>query len=224
MNSRPQNILVCYPRSGSTWLRYIIEYFTNKATMGGYNVPLAVEQSILKINTPSILTRKHEWDNNWNPHNTRVLLLVRNYKECIIRNMQDIMPVGIEMLNNSIVGNKYFNYILPIISFNDFDGKKQLMYYEDLIQNLESEIKKMLSFFEFEISQTAIEEFIHNVSYHKSKSIEIYNTDYYSETGGATISHHANKLTRDQQILWDNVAHESAPVVYQKYLTRYKTI
>src|SRR6185503_21078066 len=134
-----ENILLCYPRSGSTWVRYIIEHFTNKATIGGYDVPLAVEQSILNLNTPSILTRKHEWNNNWSQQNNRVLLLIRNYKECIIRNMQDIMPISIEMLNGSIAGNNYFNYIIPIINFHEFIGQKQVIYYEDLIQNHEIE-------------------------------------------------------------------------------------
>jgi len=68
-----------------------------------------------------------------------------------------------------------------------------------------------------------MQNFISGISNHKAKCIEFYCTDYYSETRGQNINHHINKLTNQQQIVWDGVMYDRSPEIYEQYLTRYKT-
>src|SRR3989304_1536731 len=93
------NLLLSFPRSGNTWVRYIFEFITKQPTSQG--IVNDCQDGILKedclslklnlgvdISKKCILIKRHRadftWD-SWTKDNCKLLFLLRDYKEAIIR-------------------------------------------------------------------------------------------------------------------------------------------
>jgi hypothetical protein len=148
-------ILLSYPRSGNHLVRFIIEYLTDEPTIGCLN-NLSNDKPIYKnyiglkdnndnnifnindninnnLNILNLFIKFHmvynvnkfmDKNNISNDNNNKLIILIRNPREVLLR-QNNYKP---------LLGNKFGNYnsYFEIINFyNNFNGKKLKLYFED---------------------------------------------------------------------------------------------
>ncbi|MFX1253074.1 MAG: sulfotransferase domain-containing protein [Promethearchaeota archaeon] len=226
-------LLISYSRSGTNWLRYIIEFLTKKPTPGSTR---------LVEGNGYIIDRAHQGFRVINKHN-KAVLTIRNYKECLLRHLmkewKDFQNTT-ELLEDLTKEWKNFQnvtgfledwtttqppywYIKNIEAFDKFRGDKLLIYYEDMIIDPIKEIKRLVTF--LKLPETHLKHLLENLDYHKKQSISCYRKDQKSYTEGAS-----DKLRYYSEILlsskerreFDNYYEKNYPILFKKYLTRYK--
>ena len=208
-----KNYLLSYPRSGNTWLRYCIEVLTNNRTIG-YLGSDAKDSGVLpknRTNEKPILIKRHETSDI---KEGNLILIVRNYKEVIIRHN------SVKTIMEDYSSNNRVTYLKLLNFYHTYKGKKMIIYYEDLIDDLKNTIDKVLNFLGLEVSIDSIDDFFSNIEEHKLKSLSIYGE---SKTKGKTTIYHSNKLSSDELIQWDNFLLKNNKVIFEKYLKRYKS-
>jgi len=214
------NYIISYPRSGNTWLRYIIEYLSNQSTNGLIDVPNKhdkLQKPLLKSGNNFIAHKLHSFDEKITD-NDKVIIIIRNYKECIIRHNKDKRGYDFELFEKQNQG-KRDDYIGIIKHFDQFNGKKLYLYYEDLIND--SYIPKicyqLCQFLQIENSR--INSFLDNLQSIKSQSLCLYPK---SKTKGKSEIHHSQLLTWDDRLRWDFYLAFYYRDLYLDYLTRYE--
>lgn len=224
------NLLLSYPRSGNTWYRYCVEALTKRKTHGylqddsghfdknhlGSYVNLGVNDD-----GPDILTKRHAVE-DLNKPVEKLILIVRNYKEVLIRHRRDSWNSAFDLnfLESSCVGqNSSMNYLTMIEYFDRFNGPKLIVYYEDLITNLRSVLIETSIF--LQEGGENIENFLASIKEHKENSLKIYGG---SQTKGNSTTHHSKVLTKEQKVNWDSFVESYNPEIFKKYLTRYKEV
>ena len=208
-----KNYLLSYPRSGNTWLRYCIEVLTNKRTIG-YLSSDDKDSGVLpknRTNEEPILIKRHETSDI---KEGKLILIVRNYKEVIIRHN------SVKTIMEDYSSNNRVTYLKLLDFYHTYKGKKMIVYYEDLIGDLKNTIEKVLNFLGLEVGFDSIDDFFSNIEEHKLKSLSIYGE---SKTKGKTTIYHSSKLTNDELIEWDNFLLKNNKVIFEKYLKRYKS-
>ena len=129
-----------HPHSGNTWVRFIVEYLTGRPSCGTsiknlndasiclrrmkfmlplIHVNMSKPFSIYKQHRPYPLTK-----------NSSLILLIRDYSTCM-----------------SKVSMEFYQYLDLIVAYDRFDGKKMLIYYEDLLTKPQVEVYKLKQFF-----------------------------------------------------------------------------
>ena len=228
--------LLSFPRSGNTWVRYCVEYLTKYPTTSCQSSiypeewPIALKErnslnSLIngiegvKEENPHILVKKHTIFST-EINNYPIILLIRNYKECLIRNY------GVNRAREYIFSNvqdENTSYLDMLKYFDKWENNKILFYYEDILLNPKSFIFSLSNFFRIS-DKKLIRDFIENIDFHKSIGIKCYqNINQNSITKGnknKTIFH-SNVLSIKEKIKWDNEIEKKDPYLFNKYLKRY---
>lgn len=214
-------ILLSYPRSGSTWLRYCIEYLTGRPTVGqeptgeqggaSFDTPL-----IHKGRTDYIVKKRHAILPT--TEKEPLILLLRNYKECIVRhNINN--GISLETLKGSAKGKaiktpKKVDYISNLIEYNQWENEGHLIYYEHLMTTPGRVLGSLMYFMN---NYTAnVDKFIDEIDKHKKICLELYGK---SVTKGKMLSYHVNRIDNPKE--WDNYLWDNFPKIYNNYLTHY---
>lgn len=244
----PDTVIISNPRSGLNWVRYCIEWFSRCKTPGRRRpVPIKLLSS-----KKFITCRTHDafslndilkgtnigiFDKDSKPKFKKAILLIRNYKELVARNIYTISEEKIKkrltlaaLENNddfplSCIGaNILYRYTRNILAYDCFPKEKIHIYYEDLIPDF-SQILKILDFMEinYDLSDFNLEE-------HRLKSIKSYNFLTKALRGSSNTANdqlnftfYSDKyLNNKQKIILDNIVQKNLPIVYKKYLNRYK--
>jgi len=227
-----KNILLSVPRCGNHIIRTFIEYFTNKPTHGllgldEQDLPIYKRSSLnIDITEPTdyIYYKQHDLILN-EPHFVsdinevnELIFLTRNPIEIFLKEETTLTE-----LDNLIPYKKLYKevYFDNIDFYEKFEGKKLLLYYEDIIQCQEETIRQLyfflnihnpdklsfvlnnLSLFYEETLKLSI-----NTNGGKSKSIS-----YYSEL----YNHHEIYQKNNNYI----IAKIKEQPYYQKILQRY---
>lgn len=222
-----RTLLLSYPRSGNSWVRYCVETLTNKKTIStlippydtseGLNKLLSMGMSPMDKNSLTnteydeiILEKSHIWreefDNIFNKkNNSRLILIVRDYKESIPRN------TGYDN-HKYFIESKKFNSNLVIFDKTNLD--KLLIYYEDLILHPKETLTKILKFLD-EYNEMNLNSFIEKLPEHKKNSISVYNMFQKSFTEGKDLNSHKSKLSQTDLNYLDSL-------FTNKLLNRYK--
>ena len=119
-------ILASYPRSGNTWVRYIIEWFSGRSTLGVNTVLNSVGNPIKGsptdypilgrlgesyINNKPIAIKRHLVDDLINGEtNKNILLVIRNYKEVVLKH-------GVGSIDNKNIFERHMNFYMEMIRF-----------------------------------------------------------------------------------------------------------
>jgi len=208
-----------FPRSGSCWVRYIFN------TLLGFPQDNSPENY---RNQPIPYIKYHDFkdgDEDFfvpnGPKRNRscngLILLIRNYKECIIRHS---LQANAAHLYTSIP-----QYISAIIFFEEFKGPKILIYYEELMANPQKEILRLGQFInecsEYNVDDE-VEKFLTNLKYHQQQSLESHPCAYANQTSGKKEYHYIYHLTKHQSKVWDYIIKYVYPEQYKKYLKRYR--
>lgn len=207
-----KKIVVGYPRSGNHWLKYCIE--------NALNIPIG----FCHANGVNV------WNYISNDNSLRLVMIVRNYKECVIRHvcssnkfnffniilseMSGVTPVEVKKKNKT-------DYVALLNLFNNYAHEKILIYYEDLITEPEKELYRLAEF--FKVEDHNIKEFMNDFKKHKRKSLRITAGETQKpETNGNALIHHSNKISKPRRIELDNHLIENFSDLFEKYLKRYK--
>lgn len=219
------NYILSYPRSGSTWIRYCIEYLSKKPTIGSYSkhptghhsniISSLIDLGVDETANP-IFLRTH--DPKDIPGKSKIIFLLRNYKEVIIRHQE--MSQSDNLLNSlrdHIFGEEQGSNYLKLINFFDsYPGEKLIIYYEDLISNPDLEIRRLAKFISAEGNE--MESLISNLEEHKKNSLKVYGK---SKTGGNEKIVHSKVISDKDKNQIDSEVKSRNPKIYDNYLTRY---
>ena len=225
--SKPNIILLSYQRSGNTWLRYCLEYLTKRPSLCNHlknkiNSPIGniigweIDKSkscIWKFHHERNLTAFGKSD----PSRDLLILLVRNYKECIPRQVKR----KANRFNESVFYNLEKAYLSNISVYEKWNPSNRLMiYYEDLILNPYETLKSVLFF--IKDSDVLLNEFIQNYLFHKKESLKIYDVyEIPNKTKGDSIIFHSKFVSDAILQKMDRVVMEKYPLFFRKYLHRY---
>lgn len=210
-------LLVTYARSGTNWVRYFLETMSSKPTPGANRLIEGDDYIIDRAHAGFLVLHKYN----------KAIIIVRNYKECIIRqhkieNIRKYNSVS-DFLQDKKTKHSPYEYMENIVKFDEFKGEKIFIYYEDLITKPETELPKLASFFKFPSQK--VDEFLENLESHKEASIAAYTKKQHtSETSGNTthLTFHADKnLSDEEKITFDKYFEARSKEVFDKYLKRY---
>ena len=219
-------LLLSYPRSGNTWTRYSIEYLTKRPTcisacfiegakVPPLNFPIGNTYDIGIDNDREPVIKTHRLGLKVNPDEDYLILVIRNFKECIFRE-NHTKRKSLALLEKP--NNRYYQNI------RDFDrwpeDRRLLIYYEDLITNPVKEYKKLTSF--FTEGSERIEAFINEYDLHRQNCIAYYQRfSGKSTTKGKKKLHHSKKFFPCELAKMDQLAKKHLGELYDKYLIHY---
>lgn len=221
-------ILLSYSRCANSWLRFCIEAISGQPTYPDNDYIKELRNNIT-VKGDYILRKEHSLDDTYNEecvciidnndiyHKQKLIFLLRNYKECIIKQEGTY--------NDAIVGKQegQYNYMENLIEYDKWpDDKKLLVYYETLIVNPNYVLNECVKFLDLNVDKA--NEFIDNYTYYKDLSIKSYdnNTEMGSSTKGKGCKHHSKILTKEQHKEWDDNIRKHNPEMFDKYLSIYK--
>jgi hypothetical protein len=222
------NYLISYPRSGNTWLRYCVEYISEMPTIGYLSADASCfdRESIGKfagINTQEtdpILIKRHGFEPSFAVEHDKIIVLVRDYQEVIIRHTRQ---AGFNAFQSSLQGKENsIDYYSIIQQYDKWSGEKLLIYYEDLMMDLEFVLKRVSDFLLEKDHSPRINDIVGNLDFHKAASIRVYNIHSRSETGGNKLKYHSSRISRDEQIKRQNFIKNKGLDIYDKYLKKYE--
>ena len=205
-----------YPRSANSWMRYIVKACRKEE-----------EVSVHFTDDHHDFYIKRHWVNTCPYYNSAprgIVLLLRNYKEVIIRHnkMETDDPdfrfyQSLERMPNSLA-DPAVSYIHPIHLYDNWDcGPKHIVYYEDLMEKPRETIQDLGSVMGFDT-----EEFLANYDYHKNRSVQAYDREEGAWTRGGTKEYaYKDDITSEQKKEWDSHLRENFPYLFETFLKRY---
>lgn len=235
--------IIGYPRSGNNWLRFIIEYLTDHQT--GFQ-PLNTEMRRPLHHISELIDSKNKRNNEiiWNTHflppqsnlneivknKGKIILILRNYKECIVRHIVHPKGLGkdgfIKNENFPNLINENENYLelihyLKLIDFYDkYEGEKEVIYYEDLLNKdtIRKPLEKLISLLDGD--KEKIEPFIKSFEFLVNESKNFYKRLGGSKSPKGTKLHHSKCLSLEQKKHLDDTTLEMYPHL-EKYIKKY---
>jgi hypothetical protein len=210
-------LLISYSRSGTNWIRYVIEYLTGKPTPGAAR--------LIRKGNDYVIDRAHRGYAVINEYK-KVILIIRDYRECLLRHMPE------EWRNSSSVHDFLelrkaeqppFWYIRNIEAFDQFKGEKACFYYEDMVRYPEKEIPRLVDF--LQLPKDRLDDLLGNMERHQKKSILCYGSNKTSVTQGKTDKLNRHALTHtslEERKEFDLYYKKRYPDIYRKYLERYE--
>lgn len=230
MNCDEKNTyLLSYPRSGNTWMRYIIEFLSKRPTQGygdSSDKPIGERLNIgVNIKAKPIAIKAHILYDAYEKKTGKLILIVRDYKEAITRHAQYggiIKSADVKRyFDNCTKGYQPDNvdYMEPLLRYDKLQIPKVLVYYEDLLNkdSCVSACKSLINL--LEIDDKYLSSFAENFEKHKKQSVSAHHA------GSATKGNSLIKHQKDTNLIkyMDNSIKNKFPEIFEKYLKRYSS-
>ena len=218
-----KHCLLSLPRTGSNWIRYWFEYFSNENT-SERNV--LVEKNhwgdIRTEKTNATLYKRHKLtDEDMNGRAIENLVLVlRDYRECFVRHCRG-------RTFEKRVG-RMTDFTDNIEMYDKFKGNKMIMYYEDFVKSPEIYMKEFLDFLGVKNDWTDID-----VKKHRDISVELYEKGGVDGVGTKTrgapsltkgkadFTFHQQDLSEEMKQQLEEWFKTEYTELHTKYLNRY---
>jgi hypothetical protein len=232
----PRTFLLSFPRSGNTWLRYCLEFLTERPSLAYYALNYPTQRPlgwsagfpidhrrapIIKVHRAQemMLCCNNEIICNPNPETDTLILLLRNPKECFgSRKHQNWQS----FLSNPGIGCGYEprSYFANIDLFETWPNHLRLLvYYEDLITDPRATLARILTFLKEPL--TRLDHFMDHHEEHKKISLTLYRR---SISEGKDILFHSHKASHTYLLQMDNLIAATYPHIWNTYLCkRYTT-
>ena len=176
-----KGIIVSYPRNGLNWVRYCIEYFSGLRTAGPKKIYEKGKLAVYRTHDVKRFGPRNScfcafYNQKGKPLHNKVLLLLRDYHESYIRhsnNKNRAFPTAEEIRNGKRLF-KFKNYFDNLKAYDQFSGKKTIVYYHNLVKDF-TEVTKILDFFGFSYDLTNFD-----LEYHRQQSLQIYDIQHKS--------------------------------------------
>lgn len=225
--------LVGYPRSGNHWVAYILNHLTGLGVSYYEPIPEMIAGPIERI----VHTHMHgacDW-RDFNAKTDAVVLVSRNYKECIPRHYitkkkpLDFASLIDEMRGTAARGADGYttDYVALFDFFDRLDSSRSLLvYYEDLISEVAPSVIRRLARFLDSMGQSIgdVERFLRNIDAHRECSLARYEREKNppSLTRGKSAVYHSRRLlTPEDRVGLDDHLSSNFPVLWERYLNRY---
>ena len=213
-------VLLSYPRSGNGWLRYITEALTGRPSLGipgdpALDPPLYTRLKELKVDPDAVpaAVKRHELREMEEADAQRPLIVaVRNYKECIIRDRYWLEESNLPF----DLGTQSRLYMDPIAYYTGHPGPKLLLFYEDFLDEPVGAVTGLARL--LDVPEETCNRFLERYEEHRDRSIQ----DYPSHTLGRAKIYHSLTLSPVERRAWDRRVRELNPALYDRYLTRYR--
>jgi len=217
-----KTFLLSFPRSGRNWTVGILQAFFKRPVeptgrFGKNRLSINLEGEPIVYITHQVEHLKEIVQKNNN-----LILLLRNYKECITSHRKLTESLFVSNLLNSkhAFMERYVN-VLKL--YDEWEGKKLLIFYEDLISDPLKNILKIVNFFDDKLKLKP-EEFFKNYDYYRSTVYNSYSNQwgYKFRSDGFSAIHHSKNFSENNHIIIDKFIMESYPYLWDKYLKRYE--
>jgi len=217
-------LLITYPRSGTHFVCYILEFLTKKTTGIGKKVLFPAGTG----DDNPVIEVTHKGFRGIDDY-TKVILVIRNYKECLIRNLKKFWdkrekdPERVKSFIEGVRNNQApICLIRNIEAFEKYKGDKLLLYYEDLVSDTAREIQRLVDF--LDLPKDHLGELLNNIDQHTRNSVKIYDKILTSATKGSAekLIFHSRDLSLAEKKGFDEYFETRFPLIYCKYLRRYK--
>lgn len=222
-----------YPRSGNNWTMAILQILTHRPIKDiQFQKRKVYSQVLSPLDLPidssrPMLYRTHKvlpLLENADPSKNQLLFILRNFKECIVREC-GYDPVQLE---NSILTESggFKQYIDDLIFFDSGwknETTKHLIYYEELISEPRQTIEKLLAFFDEKPSN--LNDFFENFESWRQLVITKYSevhTTMPSSNGDKKVFHTKDFPPEALQKI-DRYIETKYPELWNKYLSIYKS-
>lgn len=216
-------VLLSFPRSGRTWTLYSLHLLApsydvqqNPEFRNKFKLPKKSETT--KTIIPShLVVPLEEKVTDFPRENDKLILLVRNYKECFLREAKDNYHKAVNCVKNS----SFFVDLFAILQcFDDFkEENKLLIYYEDLIEDPESTFSKILAF--LDETQENLQPFLKNIEKHKQDCLTVYGKTYGSYSKGEDLHYHTKLAPREAIEEIDLIVKTQHFDLWNKYLSHF---
>jgi hypothetical protein len=236
------NFFIVFPRCGNNWMLYQMvnlshkrcigyggeRYWRNQFCFKGVNIKDAFpvsygEKSVLVYHFFSC-KKIDELFIKKNPKEDRLILLIRDYKECLPRQYN----YDLEAIKDQIMflqRDKYkpklpYEYFDNLYYFDAYQGPKLLVYYDDLMKNPKVSLLKIFSF--LGESTQYFDSFYNHLEQHKQRSLNLYVTHGGgSRSRGKDDHYHSKKLGYRICFEIDELVRINHPILWKKYLKKY---
>lgn len=217
-------LLISYPRSGTNWIRYVIEYLTNRPTPGENRLVRGHKPWFRLLNGGYIVDRAHNAQSIINNY-SKIVLILRNYKECFLRQFQkqraDFNSVS-DLLLDENLHTPCSWYINNIKAFEEFKGAKKKLYFEDMINKPLEFIDDLVEF--LDLPTKKLNHLKENLSEHQNNSVGLYTKrgkKSFTNGNKNNLKLHSSSLSKSQLLEFDNFYLSNFPNITNKYLERY---
>ncbi len=224
----PRTFLLSFPRSGNTWLRYCLEFLTQRPSFShtglyyeiqrplGWTAGFALDVDkapIQKIHTQYEIIGNDAQIHPANPDIDILILLLRNPKETFARHKYNSWQ---SMLRDHTVGKGYAvqTYFENLVLFESWPKDKRLLiYYEDFITKPRETLETILAF--LHESSMPLDEFMRDYEHHRNACLTLYNG---AVSKGEDILFHAKKTSAKFRKLVDTWISDAYPTLWETYL------
>jgi len=232
-------IFVSPPRTGTNWFKYSIEGITNRYVSFWHRFhssePFVVPDEtfygthhIDKSKSPILHTHYPYHHLNAYVHKGhKLILIIRNHKEYLLRRAKEKTKDKdeiIKKITTPFLVHQYMQYFKFYEAWED--DKRLLIHYEDLVNDFETVIKKVLDFIGEDDAR--LDRFVANIDYHKDKVMKIYNRIYRKDggaiSGGKDVLFHSKDIPLPILHQIDSLIEKKYPHYWNAYLKRYKTL
>lgn len=224
-------ILLSFPRSGSHWTRYIIEWCWSRPTVGysyGIQRPyrfdppigLSVPMRHVDLSAPVIAKKQHRL-NEFDDRSSGLILIVRNFKEAVVRHAQTIKGTRDSdvLIPEELETKLLDDYWHALSCFDSWTSPKHLIYYEALVDNPKPSVLALLEFMGLPDAAVKTENFFKDEDWHRRNSIDALINP--SASGGKLTKFHEDKLAPDVRRRWEENLMDRNPRIFDQYLKRY---
>jgi len=168
---KKSNILSSYPRSGNTWIRYCMEFLSERPTRGYGRVnlrecPLGETFNLgVDLEKDYILIKIHLANKYRKDRTNTVIHLIRDPLYSIPRHTG---------MTDLIANRGPSKFIKILQAYHDYEGKKQVFYYEDFMEeeNLYPVLEEMCEL--LDVNPSKIEKLKEEYKVHVIKSRMLY--------------------------------------------------
>lgn len=208
-------LLASYSRSGTNWIRYIIETISGQPTPGQVRVHYGAN---------FVVDRAHQAFPIMSLY-PKVILLLRDYRECLLRHHRRLWEhsAGVtSFLEATDAFQPPCWYIGNVAAFDRFADPKLLIYYEDLISTPQSAVWQLSTFLGLHRDRTR--GFVEGLDEFRAKSVGSYvDGGHESVTVGEDDPrrHSREHLSRTEAEAFDEYYAQYYPVLFDRYLKRY---
>ena len=219
-----KNCLLSLPRTGSNWVRYWFEYFSNENT-SERNILVEKnhwgEERTEKTNATLYKRHKLSQEDIENRDIQKLVCVLRDYRECFVRHCR---------------GRTFEKRVSRMTDFTDnlevydaFGGDKMVMYYEDFVSDPATYMKEFLDFLGVRNEWDDID-----VKEHRDISVKLYESGGSSKVGSQTrgapsltkgkadFKFHQQDLDTETTSRLESWFLDNYSELHDKYLGRYK--
>jgi len=233
-----QNFLLTFPRSGTNLVSCYIQGLTQRPIwlidqkssphLANNRLSLSLDYS----KTPIYRSHKGDRFEGLNKSGNKLILIVRNYKECIHRESSYQSDEKFVYRSDEEFANFFLkmepivkNYIKNLATYDQWDPQNRLLiFYEDLMTSPLEQVTRILSFFGEPIPPYLTGEFLQSIG---DQTLESYHSQHKktggSHTKGKDLKFHSNQISPSVLVEIDAAMKQANPHLWETYLNRYQT-